>query len=436
MKYYGLSFAGRRPSNQDSWIADTINGFTVLAVADGMGGHKGGETASRLAIEAIRKTLEQADSKQGASQLKSVMAELFERADKAIRDKTLSDSSLEGMGTTLTCVLVVEDTYVWGNIGDSRIYKVEGGQIVLLTRDHTYLQEYIDEFGPNVPEEISQKGHILSRALNGDGDKPDIYPFEESANTLEPDTAFILLSDGLISSKEVDYTQVIETILSGCKTVRETAEQLISHAFYQGSSDNCTVVIGHKSKFRQKRKRNAPYPYPPSDAGSYEAKIKKKGKNRIALYLLALLLLIALAGMMVFHLGNGQEFVSETGEHISESDAPQVTHENDPPENQVRTEPELVWHRGFTSVTEQIDYFHGNSLSWYEPETNEDVEYIIRVYQDNELVYEENTVVTSFSLNEAHGYESGKILIELSAVVEGEEIRPEVHQNVEVVFQK
>lgn len=94
-----------------------------FAVADGMGGYKGGSLASRLVVEAIEQLVRKAfDQQNKVVTLQSVLSEIFEKAQQAVREGAAQNPELTGMGSTLTCLLIHQNRYVWGNVGDSRYH--------------------------------------------------------------------------------------------------------------------------------------------------------------------------------------------------------------------------------------------------------------------------------------------------------------------------
>lgn len=237
------SVTGKRSTNQDDCILYTHNNeITLLAVADGMGGHKGGETASQIAIETTISTLINLFDK-GERDLKKVLSSIYSNSDKAINEHAESNPDYIGMGTTLSCVLIHKDMYAWANIGDSRIYHFSQGEFRQITKDHTYLQDYIDQFGNNVPDNISAQSHFLTRALNGSGDQPDIFPSNDEYMVLQKGEAFLLCSDGLIPQKDFNYNSLFANYLTFYPGPEDAAIELVNHAYNNGSNDNITLII-------------------------------------------------------------------------------------------------------------------------------------------------------------------------------------------------
>lgn len=273
-KFNALTYVGRRKNNQDSCFADKIsNGFHFLAVADGMGGAAGGEIASQTVIETAKSILENvSETKIDSDKLKEVLGQIFDASQRALAAKIEKDSQLAGMGTTLTCVLLLDNKYAWGNIGDSRIYLVSDEDIVQLTDDHTYIQDHINKHGDDIPEHFYKKyGHIITRSINGENDKPDLYPSESNYITLNKEELFLLCSDGLISDKIFQEPIEFRNIIQGNKDLLVTSKNLISYAFAKGSTDNITVVLGEYGDLKRNRKTIPSFEYPPKEQKIEEA---------------------------------------------------------------------------------------------------------------------------------------------------------------------
>jgi protein phosphatase len=248
--YYGLSIQGRRSSNQDRYLCSTINGITVLAVADGMGGHYGGEIASQLAIDSINEILSEGNYQ---TDLKTKLNQIYQLADKKIKIRKNQDQQLAGMGTTLSVVLMENDDFVFGSIGDSRIYRKHDGEILCLTKDHSYLQEYIDKYGVDVPQEILKSKHLLTKALTGDGDKYDIFPSASDSLRLLENELFILLSDGAIQLEKSNLSYLNDYLLF-VNSTNDLCKEIIKDAYESGSTDNCTVVVGSRGDIKSSNK--------------------------------------------------------------------------------------------------------------------------------------------------------------------------------------
>ena len=240
MQFFSISDKGMlRKNNEDSAFAKEIGKFTVLILADGMGGHSGGEIASKMAIEEISSFLEdRLNEKMLPGQIMLLLGEALESANDKIFALSKSDIALVGMGTTCDVCLISEETAYIAHIGDSRVYKIsEGGDIKKLTRDHSLI-EFMLENGTITPEEAihhPQKNIILRAIGIADNIEPDIFH-----EKISPCDVLLLCSDGLTNM--LDESTIKETVLSE-EAPCGIAEKLVKLANDAGGADNITVVI-------------------------------------------------------------------------------------------------------------------------------------------------------------------------------------------------
>lgn len=220
-----------RKMNQDFLAVSN----SLFIVADGMGGHRGGEAASEIAIKKIFE-------KQTYSTVQSFRDQVIE-ANTAVRAKAETNSELEGMGTTLCGITLVEpstgnaETLAVANIGDSRIYLLSQGKFSQITEDHSLVEEMRRE-GKITEKEAESHPHrnIITRALGIDVEaNVDCWEIP-----LHKDDRFLLCTDGL--SNEVSAVE-IRHILEKVDSPQEAAEQLVRLANSNGGNDNTTVVI-------------------------------------------------------------------------------------------------------------------------------------------------------------------------------------------------
>jgi serine/threonine protein phosphatase PrpC len=222
-----------RQNNEDAALVRDDLG--VFAVADGMGGHAAGEVASHLAIETLAACVLEADSGFGTAEL----GQAFERANRAILERSVTEPATRGMGTTLSVLANNEEHQgvLLAHIGDSRLYRWRGGRLDRLTRDHTWVQEHIDA-GVLTPEQARNHpfSSVLTRVLGTtDTAAPDIERIPVEAGDL-----FLLCSDGLTGMIE---ETTIAAILATGLTIEQAAQALIDAANAAGGADNITVVL-------------------------------------------------------------------------------------------------------------------------------------------------------------------------------------------------
>jgi serine/threonine protein phosphatase PrpC len=234
----GGTHVGRvRKGNEDAFLVDEERG--VFLVADGMGGHAAGEIASDIAKRAVGGTLlEGVDRRLAADDLAHSMVDSFRVADLAIAEHVAANPETEGMGTTVTAMVICTDgTYRMGHIGDSRAYLLRDGQLAQLSKDHTWVQREVDE-GRLTPSAARKHpySHILTRALGADpSDAPDLQ-----AGQLEAGDVLLLCSDGLTGMVPDAHLQ---RILLSEGTAAERIEEMIVLANKRGGRDNITAVI-------------------------------------------------------------------------------------------------------------------------------------------------------------------------------------------------
>ncbi len=288
---YSLSFTGRRENNQDAELVykPTKNSM-FLAVADGMGGVAGGQVASRLVINNAKRVLdEKFKNPIKPIQLKDILIHIFYSSQKVIKEKIKEKPELNGMGTTLTCVLILDDKFVWGNLGDSRIYYYSNNILKQITRDHTHIQEYSDSVGNDIPENIvAEYGHYLTRSIDGGSDEPDIFPDVIPYEKLNEGDAFLLSCDGLILDKSKQDDEHFTKYLIGTNSLKEAAENLISFAYLNGSTDNISVILAAYGKLKRKRLKLNKYSYPPIENKKNKKKFSVKSAAFITLILVVL----------------------------------------------------------------------------------------------------------------------------------------------------
>ena len=266
---HGTTFPGRRDVNQDDILHfyPTQDSF-FLGVADGMGGVAGGQIASQTALQTVESVLrEKFEDEVTPDMLKDILATAFEEAQASIREIADEDPSLDGMGTTLTCVMGCDDRFIAGNLGDSRVYYLTDGEIHQVTEDHSYLREFEKEAGAdNIdPKFIEQYGHIINKTLDGSGDEPDFFPENGSHFELTEEDGFLLCSDGLIVDKLQDQEQLFQSYMLGTPDLQTAAESLVSLAYYSGSTDNISAVLAEVGTLERELGRVRTYPFPPRE---------------------------------------------------------------------------------------------------------------------------------------------------------------------------
>ena len=231
-----LTDVGRvRDGNEDSVFSSEAHG--VYVVADGMGGHAAGEIASAIASEWIGSRLCEA-SRTDPGESARVLEATFAGAGREILRQASHDASRAGMGTTATALLLDADgRWTVGHIGDSRAYLYRDGELLRLTRDHSWVQEQVER-GVLTPAQAHRhpQSNIITRALGTGVDSvPEIYTGE-----LRGGDRFLLSSDGLTDMLQEER---IREILSGAADPETAVSRLVRSANDAGGADNVTAVV-------------------------------------------------------------------------------------------------------------------------------------------------------------------------------------------------
>ena len=217
-----------RERNEDSYLVEE----PLFAVADGMGGHRGGAVASSLALETLQSVL------RGDQTAPGVLIEEIKEANQRVLDRGLSDRELRGMGTTLTALYTDDDKAHIAHVGDSRAYLLRDGSLKQLTEDHSLVQRMVME-GKLKPEEAERhpQRSILTRALGVD---PEVEPDTLTIDPVLAGDRLLLCTDGLTSMIRTD---AIEEILKDESDPQDAADRLVDQANDAGGEDNITVVV-------------------------------------------------------------------------------------------------------------------------------------------------------------------------------------------------
>ncbi|MEL6442031.1 MAG: Stp1/IreP family PP2C-type Ser/Thr phosphatase [Cyanobacteria bacterium J06621_8] len=234
-QFIGLTDTGVvRTANQDSYFVDDELGRFFI-VADGMGGHAGGQEASKIATEVIYAYLQEYWNSDLESAV--LLKEAVEKANLAIIEDQQIHPERRDMGTTVVTLIFRDEQPLCAHVGDSRLYRLRGSNLEQITDDHTWVGMALKKGEINAEQaKFHPWRHVLSQCLGReDLQQIDIQEFE-----MRSGDRLLICSDGL--TEEVTDEQ-IETALTNLKNCQETAQQLIDAAKAAGGSDNITVVI-------------------------------------------------------------------------------------------------------------------------------------------------------------------------------------------------
>jgi protein phosphatase len=263
----GLSHRGLvRPNNEDQFLvtrltrsmetmvsslgsadvparADEVN--YVMLVADGMGGHAGGEVASRMAIsELVNLALLLPDwifrmNERSRPELEWRARQLLRQVNALVTDRGARDPALRGMGTTLTAARSLGRDLMIVHVGDSRAYLFRNGRLHRLTRDHTFAQWLLDSGQLAADEAQSSKlRHVLTNVVGGSDDDAEV---DIDVLQLDDGDRVLLCSDGLTDGLD---DETIAGTLSAAGSSNEACRRLMQLALDRGGRDNITVIVG------------------------------------------------------------------------------------------------------------------------------------------------------------------------------------------------
>ncbi len=231
LRYAARSDVGLvRSNNQDSAYA----GSHLLVVADGMGGHAGGDVASSVAIGRLASL----DSETPASDIVATLEESVLEANQEILRRARDEPQLRGLGTTITALLRAESKFALAHIGDSRAYLLRDGETVQITKDHTFVQRLLDE-GRLTEDEAERhpQRSVLMRVLGDVDADPEL---DLSLRAAHVGDRWLLCSDGLSGLVSLD---TIDATLKDIEDPGECADALVQLALKGGGPDNITCIV-------------------------------------------------------------------------------------------------------------------------------------------------------------------------------------------------
>lgn len=252
MKYSGKTDIGlKRKNNQDSFMVVSKDNFLSAVVCDGMGGAKGGNVASSLAVKAYTQVVKSVMSKVTPVLLEpedaeKTIKEAIAKANTAVYEAANYDIELEGMGTTLVSVLICGDNIIAANVGDSRLYLYNNGILKQVSNDHSFVQYLLDK-GSITKEEAKNhpNRNIILRALGvNESVEPEIINLKNEEYEI-----LLLCSDGLtthLSDEEIN--EVIADNTDKHLSLKKKSEILIEKANEKGGIDNITVILIGKNQ--------------------------------------------------------------------------------------------------------------------------------------------------------------------------------------------
>lgn len=282
MDFAAITDKGKsRKDNEDFFTASR----NLFIVADGMGGHKAGDVASKLAVQTIAKLYR---SVKPEADRQKVIERLFKEANMAVMERASRISSEQGMGTTLTLMLIHTDKAYFGHIGDSRAYLFRNNKLNQLTSDHSLVADMVQD-GRITEEEARAHPYrnVITKALGSEEKiKPDIFSID-----VNPGDRILICSDGLTSM--VDDSN-IQTTLQGSENLKAICSALVKKANDNGGSDNITAIIVN-----------------------FDGVKPKKRLTKIALASMALLLTILISSLALNSIINNSFYIGFSGRKVA-----------------------------------------------------------------------------------------------------------------------
>ncbi len=223
-----------RKNNEDTFFIEEKQGFCL--VADGIGGSKGGEIASRLFVEETMTSFAIPDLLT-ESNAPGLIRQSFQRANAAILEYAKDNTNCRGMGCTAELIAFFPDGFVLGHMGDSRSFRLRNNSFKQLTTDHSLVQEQLDQ-GLISPEEARKHSYknVILRAV-GIEEQPCLDIIK---GKVFPGDLFLLCSDGLTDMVE---PRLIQTLMGSSATLKAKGTALVDQAKASGGRDNITVVL-------------------------------------------------------------------------------------------------------------------------------------------------------------------------------------------------
>jgi protein phosphatase len=231
----------KRDENQDScYIPNNESKINVFIVADGMGGHNAGKIASQEAVKSILEYLSKNYNEilNDKDAVISLIKDSILHANKVLYDKSIQNSEYFGMGTTIAMALVYKHKAYIAHIGDSRIYIMRKDKLTQITRDHSYVEQLIDDGSITREESYKHpKKHMITRALGCE----ENVEIDIGVKNFFRNDILLICTDGLTAM--IDDKEISRIILNWREDIQKTAQQLVNEANIAGGTDNTTVIL-------------------------------------------------------------------------------------------------------------------------------------------------------------------------------------------------
>jgi serine/threonine protein phosphatase PrpC len=232
----GTDIGRVRKGNEDQFYADANEYRGLFIVADGMGGHAAGDVASQITVDVISEQLSDLNDLESTHALEAV-ATAIQQANRSVYERSLAEHEKYGMGSTASVLILADERFIIGHVGDSRIYLLRDGDLRQLTHDHSVVQEQVDA-GLITPEEARRhrQSNVITRCI---GVSPTLDPDIIDGDVRLGDV-FLLASDGLTGMVE---DRRLHQLLSSRVPPARMVDALIAEANARGGVDNITAVV-------------------------------------------------------------------------------------------------------------------------------------------------------------------------------------------------
>lgn len=237
MKAFSITDIGKVRSVNQDYVFRSENAIghlpNLFLVADGMGGHKAGDLASRYCVELMTEQVKNSSFRTPVS----ILEEAIQVANEGVQRKALTSTDYEGMGTTIVAATLVGDELYVANIGDSRAYLI-GNEMTQITEDHSLVEVMVRNGGLERKDARSHpKKNIITRALGTN----KVVQADFFELRLRPDNMILMCSDGLTNM--IDDDELYDIIQNGKEHLDITARRLVEIANQYGGRDNISVIL-------------------------------------------------------------------------------------------------------------------------------------------------------------------------------------------------
>lgn len=247
----GLTDVGSvRDHNEDAISSDESLGLAILA--DGMGGHRGGEVASAITVSTVLETLTKklkkikdggTDEATGYSLESLAVHDAIIKANANVLASSSENKQYQGMGTTIVVLLFYDNRFTVAHVGDSRLYRLRGGILEQITRDHSLMQELIDR-GFYTPEQARQSlnKNLVTRAVGVD----ENIQIDVQEDVAQVDDIYLLCSDGVTDM--IEDSLIHEILMDNSASLEKAAAELVRQANSHGGKDNISALLARPLK--------------------------------------------------------------------------------------------------------------------------------------------------------------------------------------------